>query len=100
VPGEEFEQVLPELRSLGGRVKKVLAENISGQDVTEEYTDLQSQLRNLQATETRLLQLYEKAVVITVGVFLWWLLPVLLVVWVVRRTGRRGTSTVTGEPSA
>jgi hypothetical protein len=61
VPGDEFEQVLPELRSLGGRVKKVLAENVSGQDVTEEYTDLQSQLRNLKATETRLLQLYEKA---------------------------------------
>jgi hypothetical protein len=33
----------------------------NSQDVTEEYADLDAQLRNLQATETRLLALMDKA---------------------------------------
>ena len=33
---------------------EVTSENISGQDVTQEYTDLQSQLRNLEAAEEEL----------------------------------------------
>jgi len=36
---------------------KVERETSSGQDVTEEYTDIQAQLRNLEATETELLAL-------------------------------------------
>jgi hypothetical protein len=36
---------------------KVENRNVSTQDVTEEYTDLDSQLRNLEATETELLEL-------------------------------------------
>lgn len=184
VPSQEFDRVLPELRTLGGTVKKILAENIGSQDVTEEFTDLQSQLRNLQAAETRLLALYQRAekvedilaldrelrqirgeierlqgranylskrsemstvtvtlspvalasptpfttepkkawdpgeialrawnasldlltnvgtVAITIAVFLWWLLPVLLIVWVVRRTGRRSAPPAASEPSA
>lgn len=61
VPSEEFDKVIPELHKLNGQVKKIGSENISSQDVTEEYTDLQSQLRNLQATESRLLALQQKA---------------------------------------
>jgi hypothetical protein len=58
VPSEEFERVLDELRSLG---KKVTTDTISGQDVTEEYVDLQSRERNLRATEESLLRLYDRA---------------------------------------
>jgi hypothetical protein len=61
VPAGNFDQVLPELRALGGQVTKVANESISSSDVTEEYTDLDSQLRNLQATEGRMLALQAKA---------------------------------------
>ena len=58
VPSEEFERVLDELRGLG---KKVTTDTVSGQDVTEEYVDLESRERNLRATEESLLGLYSKA---------------------------------------
>jgi hypothetical protein len=58
VPSEEFETVLDELRGLG---QKVTTDSISGQDVTEEYVDLQSRERNLEATEESLLRLYDRA---------------------------------------
>lgn len=61
VPSEEFDKIMPELRKLDGQVKKIVQENVTSSDVTEEYTDLQSQLRNLQATEGRLLALQQKA---------------------------------------
>ena len=50
--------MLDELRGLG---EKVTADTVSGQDVTEEYVDLQSRERNLRATEESLLGLYNKA---------------------------------------
>lgn len=58
VPAREFDSIFPELRKLG---IKTLQENVTSNDVTDEYTDLQSQLRNLQATEQRLLALQAKA---------------------------------------
>jgi hypothetical protein len=58
VPAKEFDSVMPELRRLG---VKPMQENITSSDVTDEYTDLQSQLRNLQATEARMLALQQKA---------------------------------------
>jgi hypothetical protein len=58
VPSAEFDRVIPQLRHLAS---KVLSEQVSSEDVTEEYTDLQSQLRNLQATESRMLALQAKA---------------------------------------
>ena len=58
VPSEEFERVLDELRNLG---EKVTTDSVSGQDVTEEYVDLQSRERNLRATEESLLRLYDRA---------------------------------------
>jgi hypothetical protein len=58
VPSEEFETALDELRGLG---QKVTTDSISGQDVTEEYVDLQSRERNLEATEESLLRLYDRA---------------------------------------
>jgi len=58
VPVREFDNVIAKLRKVG---IKTLGENVSSSDVTEEYTDLQSQLRNLQATEQRMLVLMQKA---------------------------------------
>jgi len=57
VPAEKFEFVLNEVKSLG----TVLSVSMSGQDVTEEYVDLESRLRNLQAQEKVLLDLMEKS---------------------------------------
>jgi hypothetical protein len=39
----------------------VLSENVSGQDVTSEYTDLESQLRNLEAAEQALVEIMDNA---------------------------------------
>jgi hypothetical protein len=58
VPVQEFDNVIPLLRQMG---LKPAQETISSSDVTEEYVDLQAQLRNLQATEARLLALQQKA---------------------------------------
>jgi len=51
VPAERLDEALDEIKE--GTVE-VRSENISGQDVTQEYTDLQSQLRNLEAAEEEL----------------------------------------------
>ena len=58
VPDEEFETALGELRDLAVRVKQ---DSTSSRDVTEEYTDLESRLRNAEATESQYLALLEKA---------------------------------------
>jgi hypothetical protein len=58
VPSENFNEALSEIKSGAGRV---LSENISGEDVTREYTDLASRLRNLQKAETRLTEIMEDA---------------------------------------
>ena len=58
VPSERFEDALDELRGLG---EEVTTDTVSGQDVTEEYVDLQSQERNLLAAEQSLLDLYNRA---------------------------------------
>ena len=39
----------------------ILSEDVSGQDVTSEVTDLESRLRNLQAAETQLLEIMDNA---------------------------------------
>jgi len=58
VPDEKFEPALTELRNLAIRVK---SESTSSQDVTEEYIDLESRLKNAEATEKQYLALLEKA---------------------------------------
>ena len=54
VSAESLDEVLEVIR---GMAIKVENESISGDDVTEEYTDIQSRLRNLEATEKELLTL-------------------------------------------
>lgn len=58
VPAEDLDQALEQIRELATEVRR---ESISGQDVTEEYVDLQSRLRYLEATEERLLEFLEEA---------------------------------------
>jgi len=58
VPDDKFEQTLAELRELAVRVT---SESTDSRDVTEEYVDLQSRLRNAEATESQYLALLEKA---------------------------------------
>ena len=58
VPSGEFEAALDELRGLGNRVT---TDTVEGQDVTEEFVDLESRKRNLLAAEKSLLTLYDRA---------------------------------------
>lgn len=58
VPAERLDQALEEIKAGAGRV---LSENVSGEDVTREYTDLQSRLRHLQNAEQQLTQIMEEA---------------------------------------
>jgi len=58
VPAGQFDSAMSTLR---GMADEVTSENTSSQDVTSEYVDLTSQLKNLQATEAQLLQIMTKA---------------------------------------
>ena len=58
VPSPEFEKALDELRGLG---KEVTTDTVRGEDVTEEFVDLESRERNLLAAEQSLLELYDRA---------------------------------------
>jgi len=62
VPATAYQSVLSELRALA---KKVDGEDSKANDLTEQYTDLQSRLRNLEATEAQLLQLLGRAQTVT-----------------------------------
>lgn len=62
VPVEKFDAVLDAARKVG---LKVASENVSGSDVTEEYVDVQSRIRNLQASETAFLKIMEQSGKIT-----------------------------------
>jgi hypothetical protein len=54
VPAESFDAAMEQLKDLAVEVHR---ENASSQDVTEEFTDLDARLRNLEATEQELLAL-------------------------------------------
>lgn len=58
VPADQFETAMRRFRALALRV---LDENASGQDVSDEYVDLQSQLVNLEATRDRIRKFLEDA---------------------------------------
>lgn len=62
VPAREYDRTIQSLRRIAVRVD---VEKSDSQDVTEEYTDLDSQLRNLQATEASLLKMMDRATQIT-----------------------------------
>lgn len=58
VPAERFQEALSRLKE---DAEEVRAENVSGQDVTQQYTDLQSRLRNLEAAEAQLREIMASA---------------------------------------
>ncbi|HEY58393.1 MAG TPA: DUF4349 domain-containing protein [Anaerolineae bacterium] len=58
VPAEKFQESLSQVRSMASRVNE---ERIQGQDVTEEYVDLQARLRNLRAAEKQLQEIMDQA---------------------------------------
>ena len=58
VPAEKLDQALEAIKSGAGQI---LNENVSGQDVTQEYTDLESRLRNLEKAELQLTEIMEQA---------------------------------------
>jgi len=62
VPAEKLEAIMEDIKALTpDPAEDVISENISGDDVTSEYTDLESRLRNLEAAEAALVALMEDA---------------------------------------
>jgi hypothetical protein len=58
VPFSQFDAFLGEIRSAGSRVA---AEKITGQDVTEEYIDLEARIRTQKALEGQFLEIMKRA---------------------------------------
>ena len=62
VPATLLNQALDEIRALlTDKEKDMLRENVSGQDVTKEYTDLNSKLKNLEDAESQLRKIMDAA---------------------------------------
>lgn len=62
VPAGQLESIMDQIKGLTPDPSEdVLSENVSGQDVTAEYTDLESRLRNLEAAEAALVELMDQA---------------------------------------
>jgi hypothetical protein len=59
VPAERLNEALERIEAESGRAP--LSKNINSQDVTSEYTDLQSRLRNLEAAEAQLKEIMASA---------------------------------------
>ena len=58
IPAERLNEVLEQIKSSAVEVQ---SENVSGQDVTDQYVDLQSRLAAKQAAERKLLQFLDQA---------------------------------------
>lgn len=58
VPVAKFDTIFQEVKGLA---KVVTSEQVAGQDVTEEYIDLQARLKNAQAEEQQYLEIMKKA---------------------------------------
>jgi hypothetical protein len=63
VPADKLTDAMDKIKKMtGDPAKFVTNETVSGQDVTQAYTDLQSRLRNLQEAADELTKMYDKAV--------------------------------------
>ncbi len=60
VPSAQFDAVIGEIRAVAGGAG-VVEEKITGQDVTEEYIDLESRARTQKALEAQLLELLRRS---------------------------------------
>ncbi|HEX8097021.1 MAG TPA: DUF4349 domain-containing protein [Pyrinomonadaceae bacterium] len=58
VPAEQFAAALEEIRGKGSRVRQ---EKITGQDVTEEYLDLEARIRTKKALEAQFMEIMKQA---------------------------------------
>ena len=58
VPAAQFDSVMSEIRGTGSRVAQ---EKTTGQDVTEEYIDLEARLRAKQALEAQFMEIMKQA---------------------------------------
>ncbi|MBI5135534.1 DUF4349 domain-containing protein [Candidatus Uhrbacteria bacterium] len=58
IPVEKYGQTYEWVK---GKAVKIASETSSGQDVTEEYVDLESQLRNLRASEQQFLEIMKRS---------------------------------------
>ena len=62
VPADKLNEAMDQIKGLVKNIgEDVLGENVSGQDVTKEYTDLQSRLKNLEETEQQLREIMGSA---------------------------------------
>ena len=63
VPVAQLDAALNQIKAMvDNKEVDILSEDVSGQDVTGEVTDLESRLRNLQAAETQLLEIMDNAI--------------------------------------
>ena len=60
VPSQDFERALGDVKDAG----EVLGEEIAGQDVSQEFIDLEARIRNLEAQEAVFLDLMDRATTI------------------------------------
>lgn len=58
IPAKVFDTGVGEIKKIG----EVKSESVNGQDVTEEYVDLEAQVKNLRASENQFLQIMNRAV--------------------------------------
>ncbi|MDX6611549.1 MAG: hypothetical protein QOD75_735 [Blastocatellia bacterium] len=58
VPATQFNQVMEEIRALGIRVSQ---EKVTGQDVTEEFIDLEARIKNQKALEGQFIEIMKRA---------------------------------------
>jgi Domain of unknown function (DUF4349) len=58
VPAAQFNQVMEEIRAAASRV---IQEKITGQDVTEEFIDLEARIKNQRALEAQFLEIMKRA---------------------------------------
>lgn len=58
VPASQFNQVMEEVRAVGTRK---LQEKVTGQDVTEEFMDLEARIKNQKALELQFIEIMKRA---------------------------------------
>ena len=58
VPAAQFNQAMEEIRAAGLRV---IQEKVAGQDVTEEFMDLEARIKNQKALETQFIEIMKRA---------------------------------------